>query len=531
MSEIEPDGLESTGKPKKKDKDRHVWISFFGRIVAQVVGAIASVVLGIFVLTKYQDRQQASDPAPVAAAMIQAPVARTHGQHAIAVLPLDNFSANPDDAYFADGMTEVLIADLAQLEGWRVISRTSAETYRDSKKPLTQIARELSVDLVVEGSVTKVGDRVRVTVQLIDADLDQHLFARSYDRTTEDLLELQSTLALEIAKSLKAAITPTQERRLAKRETVDPAVYDLYLRGRHSWNQRTPESLAAAINYFSEAVKLDPTFALAHVGLADAHSIAGSLFRGGADAQAQMSRARSAAEQALRLDDQLAEAHTALGGVQFFGDRDAVAAEQSFKRAIALNSNYPVAHEWYAVLLSERGRDTEARQHADTAVSLDPGDATMHQARGIVDYYAHRYTDAAVAERKALEMRPQLPFARIVLVKALIMKGDQAAAVSSCDSFNALASDQTDLVLACGIALHRSSDARAAAALARLQAITPLPEPAIAQWHAATGDLGRAFALLIKLHASGNLPPNLAFDPLFEALRADPRYAPLKTTH
>jgi TolB-like protein len=191
MSEIEPDGLESTGKPKKKDKDRHVWISFFGRIVAQVVGAIASVVLGIFVLTKYQDRQSSPESASLTpASVIPSPVARTHGEHAIAVLPLDNFSANPDDAYFADGMTEVLIADLAQLEGWRVISRTSAETYRDSKKPLTQIARELNVDLIVEGSVTKVGDRVRITVQLIDADLDQHLFARSYDRTTQDLMEL-----------------------------------------------------------------------------------------------------------------------------------------------------------------------------------------------------------------------------------------------------------------------------------------------------------------------------------------------------
>jgi TolB-like protein/Tfp pilus assembly protein PilF len=467
----------------------------------------------------------------IPAAVIPAPVARTHGQHAIAVLPLDNFSANPGDAYFADGMTEVLIADLAQLEGWRVISRTSAESYRDSKKPLTQIARELNVDLVVEGSVTKIGDRVRVTVQLIDADLDQHLFARSYDRTTEDLLALQNTLALEIAQSLKAAIAPAHETRLAKREAVNPAVYDLYLRGRHASNQRTPESLAAAIDYFSEAAKLDPTFALAQVGLADAHSMAGSPSTGVSDAQAQMSRARSAAEQALRLDGQLAEAHAALGGVQFFGDRDAVAAEQSFKRAIALNPNYPVAHEWYAVLLSERGRDAEAREHADTALSLDPVDATMHQARGLVDYYAHRYIDAAAAERRALVFRPQLPFARIVLIKALIMKGDSAAAVSLCDSINAFASDQTDLVLNCGIALQRNGDPRASVALARLQAMKPLPETALAQWYAATGDLGRAFALLTKLHASGNLPPNLAFDPLFEALRADPRYAPLRTTH
>ena len=220
MPELDPDGLEPAGKPRKKDKERHVWISFVGRIVAQIIGAVASVVLGIFVLQQYQDRQA---PAPAAAPVVE-PVARAHGLKALAVLPLDNFSASPDDAYFADGMTEVLIADLAQLEGWRVISRTSSESYRDSKKPLRQIAQELNVDLIVEGSVTKSGDRVRVTVQLIDADLDEHLFARSYDRTMKDVLAMQSALAQEIARSLQAALAPAHQARLKRRETIDPAV-------------------------------------------------------------------------------------------------------------------------------------------------------------------------------------------------------------------------------------------------------------------------------------------------------------------
>jgi serine/threonine-protein kinase len=246
-----------------------------------------------------------------------------------------------------------------------------------------------------------------------------------------------------------------------------------------------------------------------------------------ADSKAQMARARGAAEQALRLDDQLAEAHTALGGVQFFGDRDASAAERSFKRAITLNPNYPVAHEWYAVLLSERGRDSEARQHGDTAVSLDPMEATMHQALGLVHYYAQRFGDAVEAERRALEIRPQLPFARIVLVKALVMSGDPAAAIAACDAADALATDQPDLLLTCAIAFNRHGDGRSVQALDRLQSIRPLPEPALAQWFAATGDLGRAFDLLTRLRTIGNLPPNLAFDPLFTALRADARYAKL----
>ena len=524
MPELDPDGLESAVKPKKRDKERHVWISFFGRIVAQIIGAIASVVLGIFVLQQYQDRQAA--PAP---AQTVTPVSRTHGQKALAVLPLDNFSASPDDAYFADGMTEVLTADLAQMQGWKVISRTSTQTYRDSKKPLRQIAQELNVDLILEGSVTKAGDRVRVIVQLIDADVDEHLFARSYDRTMKDVLGLQNALAKEIAKSLQAALAPAHEARLKRREAIDPAVFDLYLRGRHAWNLRTPESLQTAIKFFTEAVQREPTYARAYVGLADAHSMSGSPSTGMADARAGRARARAAAEQALRLDDELAEAHTALGGVQLFGDRDAAAAERSFRRAIALNPNYPVAHQWYAVLLSERGRDAEARRHADLAVTLDPVEATMHQSRGLVDYYAGRYGEAAAAERKALEIRPQLPFARVLLVKALVVGGDLAAAVATCDESGALSTEDIDLLLTCGIALHRRDDARAAQALGRLQSMTPSPEPALAQWYAATGDLSRAFDLLARLRATGNLPPNLAFDPLFSALRADARYAKLTT--
>jgi adenylate cyclase len=510
--------------PRRKEKVRNVWISFFGRILAQIIGAVASVLLGILVLREYQDKPE---PAPEPA--VTRPVSRAHGQQSIAVLPLDNFSARADDAYFADGMTEVLTADLAQLEGWKVISRTSSQAYRDSAKPLMQIAQELNVDLIVEGSVTKAGDRVRVTVQLIDADTDEHLFARSYDRTMKDVLALQNTLAKEIAASLKAALAPAHEARLQRRESIDPAVFDLYLRGRHAWNLRTPESLQTAIRFFSDAVQREPTYARAYVGLADAHSMSGSASGGLADGQAGMARARAAAEQAIRLDDQLAEAHTALGGVQFFGDRDLPAAERSFRRAIQLNPNYPIAHEWYAVLLAEAGRDAEARQHADTSISLDPMEATMYQARGLVHYYARRFTEATADERKALEIRPQLPLARVLLVKSQVMAGALPAAVASCEGANVLATDHIDLLLACGIALHRSGDARADAVLARLRAMTAA-EPALAQWHAATGDIDAAIELLRRLQARRNLPPNLAVDPLFAALHADPRYRSLETT-
>ena len=206
-------------------------------------------------------------------------------------------------------------------------------------------------------------------------------------------------------------------------------------------------------------MRREPTFARAYVGLADALQLAGSPSTGMADARARMSRARSAAEQALRLDDQLAEAHTALGGVQFFGDRDAAAAERSFKRAIALNPNYPVAHQWYAVLLSERGRDAKRASTPNWPSALDPMEATMHQARGLVHYYARASATPSTAERKALEIRPQLPFARVVLVKALVMGGRSCG--RGCGvrrGQRALEPDQTDLLLTCGIALHRHGD-------------------------------------------------------------------------
>lgn len=520
MPELGDEPLSTSERPKKKEKVRSVWISFVGRIVAQIIGAVASVVLGLFILQRYQD-----DPEPPApAATPPAPV--TRGERAIAVLPLDNFSPNPGDAYFAAGMTEVLISDLAQMKGWRVISRTSAEAYRETTKSIAQIASELSVDLIVEGSVTKDGERVRVVAQLIDGKTDEHLWARTYDRSTRDLLALQSELAREIAGSLKAALPPEHERRLDTRLGFDPAVYDLYLRGRHAWNLRTPEALSAAVKLFSEALEREPNFALLHVGLADAYVLGGTPSAGRLEARERVARARASAERALALASHMAEAHTSHGGVLFFGDRDVAAAERAFNRAIELNPNYPLARQWLAILLAEQRRDREALTHAETAVRLDPMEATFHQALGLVHYYARRYGEAAAAERRALELRPQLPFARVMLIKSLIMNADPQDAVRVCDELDTAAAS-VELLVNCAIARRRAGDARVRADLGRLQAMRPPPRSALLQWHAANGELDRAFELMAALQSQDNLPPNLQFDPLFDALRADERYAKL----
>lgn len=503
---------------RTKRRVPNVWISFVGRIIAQIIGAVASVGLGILMLQYYQNRPES---APTIA-----PPSRPAGQRAIAVLPLDNFSANPDDAYFAAGMTEVLISDLAQLRGWRVTSRTSTAAYRDTTKSVAQIGAELNVGLLVEGSVTKSGDRVRVVIQVIDVPTDEHVFARTYDRAAKDVLVLQSELAKEIAKSLEAAIPVEHEERLVTRAAFDPGVYDLYLRGRQAWNLRTPEGLSSAVKLFEAAVAREPNFALAHVGLADAYVVGATPSAGPLDSRERIAKARASAERAMTIASHMAESQTALGGVFLFGDRDLGAAERAFTRAIELNPNYPLAHQWLAILLAERGRDADARQQAGIAVGLDPMEATTHQTLGLVHYYARRYGDAVASQRQALEIRPQLPFARVTLIKSLMMAGDPAAAVRVCEEAPGGPPANVERLTTCAIAYHRAKDARAAMLRDRLLAAQPRPAAALVQWHAATGDLDRAFAVFDELRARDNVPPSLAFDPLFERLRADARYSP-----
>ena len=227
---------------------------------------------------------------------------------------------------------------------------------------------------------------------------------------------------------------------------------------------------------------------------------------------------------ALELDPSLAEAHTALGGVLFFADRNFAGAESEFGKAIALNPNYPVAHEWLAVLLAELGRDAEALRHIDSAVTLSPLEGTMHQARGLVLYYAHRFEDAVKAERRALELTPQLPLARTLLVNALTLGGNPAGARAECGSTPAVP-ENLDLAVACAIAAGKAEDGAAARRLRdQIAALKPTPNVALAQIDAALGAFAEAFTRLERLGAAGNLPPNLAFDPLFEGLREQPQW-------
>ena len=517
---------------KKAKKARAVWISFAGRILAQILGAVASVALGLLLLQRYQAASSPSTPpAPAGTAAGAAPpepaqpaVSRPSGEAAIAVLPLANLSGDPGREYFADGMTEALVASLAQIDGLRVISRTSTLRYKTERATIPEIARALGVTLVLEGSVMLAGDQVRITAQLIDGATDEHVWAQSYTRRLRDVIALQDEVAATIGREVLGTVTRRPGGRAGQARAVDPSVYDLYLRGRHAWSQRTTEGMRAAIDYFSRAVAADESFALGHVGLADAYVLQGSPGMGPLDLRGAMDRAQRSAMRALDIDPSLAEAHTALAGVLFFGDRNYEAAEQAFNRALTINPNYSVAHEWLAVLLAELGRDREARGHAEQAVALSPLEGTMHQALGLVHYYARRYVEAVRAERRALELASSLPLARALLVKALVLGGDAASALAACGEI-AAASDQQDILVACAVAYGRSGrTAEIAAVRARLEGLRPAPGVGLSQLEAALGDYEAAFNRLERLAARGNLPPALGFDPLFDGLRRDPRW-------
>jgi tetratricopeptide (TPR) repeat protein len=335
-----------------------------------------------------------------------------------------------------------------------------------------------------------------------------------------DILALQARVATAIATEVKGVLAPVAP---AARRAVDPVVYDLYLRGRHAWGLRTSEGFDSAIKYFTDATKRDPEFALAHAGLADALSLfpTASLVNRSVE---NFDRAREAAEKAIALDPNLAEAHTALAAVHFFGERNFEAAAKEFERALQLNKHYPTAHQWYAIALSENGRHADARQHALEAVAEDPLNGIMHQALGLVTYYARDFNTAIASERKALDLNPQLPLARVVLAKALVMaeKPQEALAVLQ----QSPQPDAPDVRLMTAIAQARAGNLPAAEAIIKsFEASTPRPTDLLVQWYAATGNHDAAFDLMPASAPRDAAPPVLRVDPMYDAFRADQRFA------
>jgi TolB-like protein/Tfp pilus assembly protein PilF len=331
----------------------------------------------------------------------------------LAVLPLENLSHDADQQYFADGMTEALITDLAKIGALKVISRTSVMQYKDSRKPLPVIAKELGVDAVIEGSVARSGDRVRITAQLIDAKSDRHQWAESYDRNLRDVLSLQDEVARAIAGEIRVKLTPEQQALLTRARSVNPEAHDAYLLGRYYWNKSTEEGLKKAIEYFNEAIEKEPGYPEAYSGLAESYVVLGDFEV--STPKENYPRAAAAASKALELDDSLAEAHTALGLVRLEFDRDWAAAEREFKRAIELNPSYPNAHQFYSWYLIAISRYDESVAEGKRALELDPLSIFRIADLGVIFQLVHRPDEAIQQSQKATELDPNLDYAHWAL--------------------------------------------------------------------------------------------------------------------
>jgi TolB-like protein/DNA-binding winged helix-turn-helix (wHTH) protein len=316
--------------------------------------------------------------------------------HSLAVLPLENLSGDKEQEYFADGMTDALITDLAQIGSLRVISRTSAMRFKGSKETLTQIGQDLKVDAVVEGTVAHGEGRVRITAQLIQASSDQHLWARTYERDSKNVLALQDEIAQDITEQIRIKLTPKERSLLTQTHPVDPEAYDAYLRGSYWLSQANLEGWTKACGYFRKAIAKDPSYALAYVGVA-------KCFTPEEDAAG---KPRETLVKALALDPSLAEAHSLLATMKFTRDWDWPGVEAEYKQAIALNPNCAPAHRWYSFYLVAMDRLDEAMREIESARDLDPYSAAITHWRGQVLYHARRYDDALRENRRGVEMHP-----------------------------------------------------------------------------------------------------------------------------
>jgi len=446
----------------------------------------------------------------------------------LAVLPFENFSREPEQEYFADGMTEELITNLAQIGSLRVISRTSAMAYKGSKKPLSQIAKELKVDGVLEGSVGRSGDRVRITAQLIDAKTDRHLWAKSYERDLRDVLALQSEVAQAVAGEVRAAVTPEERARLAAARPVNPEVHELYLQGRQHLGMAVEKELRSAIALFERGLARDPNDARCWAGLADAWANLSDFYLPPMEA---MPRARDAAERALRLDDSLAEAHTSLGFVYTIYDWKWAEAETEFRRALELNPNYAPAHGWYSWLLAALGRPSESLRESHFARELDPLSPMILGNAGWAAMLNRQPDEAIPPLKRAIELEPGLGMAHATLAIVYAQKGLRSDALA--EARTAQEVDHSPLVMAMsGNAIARAGDlAGAREVLERVKEISKTRyvcpyEVGVIYVH--LGEKDEAFRWLEKgYQVRSQCMPFLKVDPRLDPIRSDPRYADL----
>lgn len=453
----------------------------------------------------------------------------TSGIHSIAVLPLANLSTDVSQDYFADGMTDELISDLAQISALRVISRTSVMKYRNASVSVPEIGKVLHVDAVVEGSVERSAGRVRVSAQLIQASTDTHLWAKSYERDLGDAIALQDEVARAIADEIRIKLLPTERVRLTTARTINPDAYDAYLRGLYHMNKRDNTDLEKSTAYFERAVGLDPDYALAYVGLADSYALRGSVMYMAMAPRDAMPKSKSAALRALQIDGNLGEAYATLAHVETFYDWDWGRSEEDFKRAIALKPNYALAHLWYAGLLTALGRHTESIAESNRGVELDPLSLVANTNLGLMLYFAGRNDDAIRQFHNLLELSPDFFVAHWGLGIAYEQKQMYGQAIVEFTKANNLSPGNSTMLESLGEAYALAG--RRTEALQVLNQLTQLsrqefvsPE-LLASLYVALRDKDHAFEFLEKAYDLRD--NNLIFlkvDPALRTLQSDARF-------
>jgi len=448
----------------------------------------------------------------------------------LAVLPLESLSNDASQDYFADGMTDELISDLGQISALRVISRTSVMGYKHARKPLPQIAHELNVDAIVEGTVLRSGDQVRITAQLIDAAADKHLWSQSYEGELKDTLALQNQVARAIADQIRINLNPQEQAALKSAKVVIPEAYESYLKGRYFWNKRTPDSLKVALAYFNQAIDQDPTYAHAYSGLADTYALLGDWQYGVMTPKEALPKAKAAAMKALDLDSTLSEAHNSLAFCFDAFDWDLESAGKEFQRAIELNPGYATAHHWYAWHLSLLGRYDEAIEEMRKAKSLDPLSLIINADLAELLVIAHFYDESIIQSRKTIEMDPNFALAHNQLAQAYLQKHMNGEAIAEL---------QKAVELSTGCPTCIANLARAYAASGRTSEVGKLlsdlkshsnggysDAAEVSMVYAALGDKDQAMHWL-ELGYEQRFNPGVLLRPGFDPLRSDPRFQDL----
>ena len=511
--EITPEGikLESEIEPNKSIAQGT------GRKIVAVTIALAVVAAGLFV---YQVGRIRSTITP------RQSEAATVSKKSIAVLPFDNLSRDPDNAYFCEGVQDEILTRLARVADLKVISRTSTQHFKSTPENLPQIAKQLGVAHILEGSVQKASDQVRVNVQLINALTDAHLWADTYDRKLTDIFAVESDIAKTIAETLQAKITGSEKNSIAKAPTANPEAYELYLKGRFFWNKRSGVDLRRAIEFFNQAIAKDPSYALAYAGLADSYLLLPNY--GGAPTADVVPPARAAVTKALELDDSLAEAHASLGLLDTL-DLRLERAITHFERAVQLKPNYATAHHWLGLGHLSLGHFDQAIAEEKRATELDPLSVIINADFAWTYACAHRLDEAEAQARRTLEIDPRFFLAHYYLGGVHQAKGQLPEAISEFRQAFDLNGDSYSLAMLGQAYARTGNKAEAQKILARLNEEAKSRHVAPYAWallYLGLGDKNRALDELETAYQRGdtNYLFVLKVDPLFDDLRGQPRF-------